>query len=250
MLHYPPNHPADLLEAALQRCRTGFRALVEARAYAADVGDDSRCFSLDLAELSAAGLQPRDLRWLLAKGYIVRLSAGEAADANRLRPRAARPIDFDAADRFVATEEGIAFWMRGPEASTDADARSVVAVIGPAGPIHANSESRPHWDAQRRELRVGETVVKRFRQPSPLQELLLTAFEEEGWPQRIADPLPRHADQEPKRRLHDTIRSLNLNQRAPLVRFGGDGTGEGVIWEWTEAAEQPIVVRPRLRKAA
>ena len=205
-----------------------------------------------MAELRAAGLQPRDLRWLLAKGYIVSVSADRVAFPKRPSPRAARSIDFGAADRFVATEEGVAFWARGPETSVDfeSDARSVVAVIGPAEPIRPQSESRPHWDAQRRELCVGETVVKRFRQPSPLQELLLTAFEEEGWPQRIADPLPRHPEQNPKRRLHDTIRSLNLNQRAPLMRFGGDGTGEGMIWEWTEAAEQPTFARLRTRKAA
>lgn len=250
MLQYPPPNPADVLETAHQRCRAGFRALIEARAYAADVGDDSCRFALDQSELRAAGLQPRDLRWLLAKGYIARVSSEKRASLSQPRLCVARRLDFDAGDRFVATEEGVAFWMRGPEAPGDTDARSVVAVIGPTGLIRPQSESRPHWDAQRRELCVGEAVVKRFRQRSPLQELLLTAFEEEGWPQRIADPLPRRAEQNPKRRLHDTIRSLNLNQLAPLVRFGGDGTGEGVIWEWTEAAEQPVLARPRLRKAA
>ena len=34
-----------------------------------------------------------------------------------------------------------------------------------------------------------------------------------------------------KRRLHDTIRSLNRNQKEGRLRFKGDGTGEGIVWE-------------------
>jgi hypothetical protein len=64
-----------------------------------------------------------------------------------------------------------------------------------------------------------------------MQEAILMAFEEEKWPPRIDDPLPGNADLLPKRRLHDTIKSLNRNQKNCLVRFMGDGTGEGVRWE-------------------
>ncbi len=61
--------------------------------------------------------------------------------------------------------------------------------------------------------------------------MVLTAFEEEAWPVRIDDPLPPHPEQDPKRRLHDTITSLNRHQRRPLIRFVGDGSGEGIRWE-------------------
>jgi hypothetical protein len=64
-----------------------------------------------------------------------------------------------------------------------------------------------------------------------MQEAILIAFEEERWPPRIDDPLPGSPDLLPKRRLHDTIKSLNRNQKNRLVRFMGDGTGEGVRWE-------------------
>ncbi len=57
------------------------------------------------------------------------------------------------------------------------------------------------------------------------------AFQEEGWPVRIDDPLPPVSESEPKQRLRETIRSLNRNQKERLVRFKGDGTGEGVLWE-------------------
>jgi hypothetical protein len=57
------------------------------------------------------------------------------------------------------------------------------------------------------------------------------AFEEEHWPPRIDDPLPKNPELLPKRRLHDAIKSLNRNQKRSLIRFMGDGTGEGVRWE-------------------
>lgn len=90
---------------------------------------------------------------------------------------------------------------------------------------------RPIWDPERRELRVGEMVVKRFRQPAQNQELILTVFEEDGWPERIDDPLPPDPVRDPKERLHDVIKKLNRAQDVALIRFHGDGTGTGVLWE-------------------
>ena len=89
----------------------------------------------------------------------------------------------------------------------------------------------PNWDRVARLLLVGETIVKRYRVPSPNQEALLDAFQEEGWPASIDDPLTPLPDQQPKRRLRDTIKCLNLNQATRLLRFRGDGTGQRVLWE-------------------
>jgi hypothetical protein len=80
-------------------------------------------------------------------------------------------------------------------------------------------------------LRVGEVVVKQFKVPAANQERILAAFEEDGWPIRIDDPLPPAVEQDPKRRLHDTINSLNRNQKRPLIRFIGDGSGQGIRWQ-------------------
>ncbi len=85
-------------------------------------------------------------------------------------------------------------------------------------------------------LYVGEDVVKRYRVPSPTQEAVLNAFEEEDWPARIDDPLRPEPDQNVKRHLNDTIRRLNRNRRLPLIHFSGDGTGTGVLWELTPKA--------------
>ncbi len=98
----------------------------------------------------------------------------------------------------------------------------------------------PTWDSDRQELRFGGRVVKEFKLYSPNQAIILAAFEEEGWPTKIDDPLPHHPDIVPKQRLHDTIKSLNRNQKCPLIRFRGDGTGQGIRWELRRAAPQEL----------
>ena len=112
----------------------------------------------------------------------------------------------------------------------------------------------PHWDQQCRVLRVGRYVVKQYKRPSPNQELVLAAFEEEDWPQRIYDPLPPQGEQEPKCRLHDTIKWLNRNQEHCLIRFLGDGTGQGVRWQLVSDAILAFPAAPKqtnkLRPAA
>jgi hypothetical protein len=76
--------------------------------------------------------------------------------------------------------------------------------------------------------------------PSPNQEAILDAFQEEGWPMWIDDPLSPLPDQPPKRRLHDTIKGLNRNREMELIRFRGDGTGQRVAWEIVAEASPTI----------
>jgi hypothetical protein len=89
----------------------------------------------------------------------------------------------------------------------------------------------PQWDAIRRELVVGGQIVRRFRVPAPNQVAILAAFQEEGWPHGILDPLRGNGDQDAKRRLNDTVKALNRRRLARIIHFSGDGTGEGVTWE-------------------
>ena len=89
----------------------------------------------------------------------------------------------------------------------------------------------PVWDKKRRELRLGDVIVKRFKWPATNQERILQAFQEEGWPVKIIDPLPPHPGICPKRRLHDTIKCLNRRQINGSLKFRGDGTGQGVLVE-------------------
>jgi hypothetical protein len=89
----------------------------------------------------------------------------------------------------------------------------------------------PRWDPATRVLRVGGHIVKQYRVPSSTQEAILDAFQEEGWPHHLDDPLPPVHDGYPKDRLRDAIRHLNANQKNRLIRFRGDGTGQGILWE-------------------
>jgi hypothetical protein len=88
----------------------------------------------------------------------------------------------------------------------------------------------PHWDANSRTLSWQGQVVKEFRVPADNQELILAAFQEQDWPPRIDDPLPRSKGRDPKVCLRDTIRGLNKRQRLARLRFQADGTGTGVCW--------------------
>ena len=93
----------------------------------------------------------------------------------------------------------------------------------------------PRWDRQARILYLGQQIVKRYKRFSPNQELVLATFEEEGWPNRIYDPLPPKDGVVVKKRLRNTIEWLNLNQMNRLLRFRGDGTSEGICWERVDA---------------
>lgn len=85
---------------------------------------------------------------------------------------------------------------------------------------------KPHWDTDRGELSFAGQLCKRYRQPAPNQRRVLDAFQEDGWPPKIDNPLPGDFD---RQRLADTIRGLNAGNEC--LRFELDGTGEGILWE-------------------
>lgn len=94
-----------------------------------------------------------------------------------------------------------------------------------------SSQWQPCWVERTREFMVGGVLIKRFRQSSKNQATILRAFEEEGWPQTIDDPLPPDGEVDPKERLRATIKSLNRHQSRQLIHFSGDGTGQVICWE-------------------
>ena len=95
---------------------------------------------------------------------------------------------------------------------------------GPLSPI-----VRPAWNAALRRLSFAGVLVKAFRQPAVNQEAILAAFEKDGWPDRIADPLPDDDDVDRCERLHNALERLNRQQQA-LLWFSRDGHGTGVCW--------------------
>lgn len=79
----------------------------------------------------------------------------------------------------------------------------------------------PLWDRTARRLTYLGEECKAFRRPAPDQELVLAAFQEEGWPEAIDDPLQRG-------KLGKTVESLNKNLRH--IRFYRNGSGKGLRW--------------------
>lgn len=108
----------------------------------------------------------------------------------------------------------------------------------PAPPprLVVDPENYLRWDADLGRLWCGDRLIKEYREEAENQKTILAAFEEEGWPHRIDDPLPGvRDDRRAKRRLRDTITGLNQDHVAPgVMRFRGDGTGRGVRWYLTK----------------
>ena len=92
--------------------------------------------------------------------------------------------------------------------------------------LESRKGTKPLWDKDRFELRVGDQVVRKVRPLAKNIIKVLDSFQEEGWPETIYDPLS--GDIWSIR--HDTIRSLN--EGLSLIRFRADGTKERIKWEW------------------
>lgn len=224
----PALDPQGGARSIMARGQNAVALLLEASQFARELGREAWDFSLEIATLRETGLTCSDLRWLVCKGYLEQAnevtSIGHAGRMFEPAPL----LSFTAATCFVLSPEGRRFarsvLAHRPEIEPSP---AVLTIPVPAAEIDA----KPSWDSDRQELRVGTIVVKQFKVPAVSQETILAAFQEEGWPVRIDDPLPPHPAQDSKRRLHDTINSLNRNQKEPLIRFLGDGSGQGVRWE-------------------
>ncbi len=213
---------------------SGLQLLVQAYEYAEETRRNHDDFAVELTELRRCGMTNADCRWVVCKGWaqLVREVQREPGEARRFDRDVGLMICEHAC--LVLTPAGVQCarqWMRN-HSHEQAPQR--------------NGRSGPHWDRDRHELRFGSVLVKQFKLPSPNQEMILMALEEEGWPPRIDDPLPASKEVHAKQRLHDTIKSLNRKQKTRLLRFMGDGTGQGIRWEFifqSAPAAPKVVVR-------
>lgn len=222
--------PSSLL---MQRGQEGIRLLLEAYLYAFELGCDIWDFAVEIEDLHNVGCTGNEFRWLVCQGFVDHAIESTSPDEPKRtfrRCQGSSGWTFRRRTCFVLTEAGRAFaqaavgdLLHAPLVELQAAKRIVQ--------VSAGVERKPLWDYQRQELRLGDAIVKQFKVPAANQERILAAFEEEGWPVRIDDPLPPNSEQNPKRRLHDTINSLNRNQKQNLIRFTGDGSGQGIRWE-------------------
>jgi hypothetical protein len=230
--------------------------LLKAADFAESEGKSAWDFAVELEDLQKLGLSKADLRWLVCRGWVdhaAEISAGGASE------RVFRPtgrLTFRQSSCFVLTGSGRAATlstrsresplavgnispMPAPTRPTepvdaivalDLQARPNRNMIVPGSDRPQEAEEKPTWNQDRRELSFRGKVVKSYRVPSPNQEHILNAFQEEEWPEFIHDPLPPAGDMEPHRRLQATIKSLNRRQSNNLIRFRGNG-GDRVFWE-------------------
>ena len=94
---------------------------------------------------------------------------------------------------------------------------------GPEAPrIEPCLNAKPRWDADLRVLTWHNKPMGAYARPALNQEKILSAFEEEGWPTRIDDPLPPG-------RLRQTLKDLQKKFKdAPITFRRRDRQGDPV----------------------
>jgi hypothetical protein len=249
------------------RFRAGLAILLTAFDYAQDSQTDAWQFAVELPELFSTGATLADIRWLVLRGFaehgkettlpgddkrtfrrlastsfptdacLVLVPAGATAVRAFLSQRALNSTDWHnaislpsqglASSTDSQTEEVSRLSQSGPAAREVQAGQSVVSLRQPV----KGTSPIPHYDPMLHELRLGDEIIKRFTRPAAAQEFILAAFQEEGWPPAIDDPLPGQLHQDPKRRLHYTIRNLNRGQHPLRIRFFINGNGETIRWQ-------------------
>jgi hypothetical protein len=154
---------------------------------------------------------------------------------NRRAFRRMANLSFATTTCFLLTPSGVAAARRLGHAGGGAVQPQVTGVRL----VHCegNGYQLPHWNADLRKPRLGGLLIKAFKQPARNQVTILAAFEEEGWPRRIYNPLAPPPGQDGKQRLHDAITRLNRHHARRLIHIRSDNNGEGIRWEMV--AESP-----------
>jgi hypothetical protein len=140
-----------------------------------------------------------------------------AEGKNRTAAEALRRL----ADRREAFAQAMS-WVRGPMLDLVKGRREKAPLAVPDNQIpRPPNGQRPSWSDG--VLSLGPIILKKYKNPARNQRLILSAFQEEKWCERIDDPLPAGC-------LRHTITDLNQTLANTPLRFEGDGTGLGVRW--------------------
>jgi hypothetical protein len=216
------------------RLATALTLLRDAWDAAQDVQRNPWHFAVKVEEFWAAGVADSYLLWLIARGYAVCAREKPPGPRQALPGCRGRRLRLSGGTRLVLSSSGLRF------AAMLLDAHPVrPAALDPAEADPADGALRPHWSGDVRELYWNGILVKQFRVPAWSQELILAAFQEEGWPAHLDDPLPQSEGVDPKERLRNAIKGLNRNQKNVLLHFEGDGNAQGVVWRRLQPAAAP-----------
>ena len=140
-----------------------------ARTYAEDLGVHAYEFSKEIKPLRDCGVSRMDVKWMVLKKLVSETRLGDSSE----------PV-------FAITDSGLDFLNR-----------------------QSRQKTKPQWIPEKRQLMFNGRLIKQFRVPSSNQETIFAAFEEEGWPERIYDPLIPKKGIAIKRRVAETIKSMN-----------------------------------------
>jgi hypothetical protein len=198
--------------------------LLSASNAAVDCQQCPNVFAVTFEELNQLGIANHLLRWLVHHSLIGRrITRGQTSQMPK------QGVDhvgnYGPGDRFVITVNGKRLWQLIQE--SPGQHGSSICAVQQSDP----AATRPIYDGEKHSLSLNGFEIKKFRWAASNQERILSAFQEEGWPRRIDDPLAQDSKVDPKSRLHDTIKCLNRSQIHQLIKFRGDGTGQGVLWE-------------------
>jgi hypothetical protein len=211
-----PDSIIDVSAPPFQRGRAGLRLMLDAYSYSQRLDRSPWDFAEEIASLRQGGLTNGDLRWLLCVGLVKHGHEISETHEHERRFQETAGLHFSDRTCFVLTELGATYLHK---------------YLTPSE-LNGHSQAlKPTWDSSLQELRLGKELVKQFKVPAPNQEMVLAVFQEEDWPAYIDDPLSPHSEIDPRRRLHDTINSLNRNQKMNLIQFRGNGSGTGIRWE-------------------
>ena len=203
--------------------RAALELLQRARECARDAQTDPWDFALEIGQLYEAGLTITDLRWMVAKQLVQHADEISVHGDEHRSFTPSRGLSFLPTTCVLLTMKGAAFVADGNAAPADE------SPVG-NGKSPPRATFKPHWNAARRELSLGDRTVKQFYVPARNQELVLSAFQLEDWPEFIEDPLADDYEANPKTRLNDVVYRLNHKQIVCLIRFRVNGRGNGVHW--------------------
>ena len=211
----------------------GLRLLLEAYNYGRQLHRGAWDFAVEMSLLQNLGFVRNDFRWLVYKGYLEHAVEVTDSDDDCRKFSHDGTLVFSEGSCFVLTESGarVAESLPSDEHSVQPNTHIQPSADTASESTSATNGLVPVWDPHKRQLSVGEFLVKEFKLRAPTQEAILTVFAEEGWPPRVDDPLPPLPDADPKERLRNTVKNLNRRQSHHLIRFMADGTGTAVRWE-------------------
>ncbi len=219
--------PSNVIGVSPQ-VRPAFEALLRATELADECSADRWQFATTIQEIENFGATLADVRWLMLRGFAEHAKEVTVPGAKR---RDFLPLPLTA----FPPDTCLVLTNHGAEAIRAA-LEELKSEIPPAAPPHAAGETTdaaliPRWNPELCELTYSGQLIKRYRVPAHNQKLVLDTFEELRWICCIDDPLPPEGDLDPKRRLADTIKSLNRGQFARLIKFYGNGEGQQVCWK-------------------